>query len=111
MKHTSVFAGLILAAASAAGCGGGPGGGHADGGGPGSSADLATPGGEDQDLAAPSDDLGGPGPDLAVPPGGAYDWLQFGGSPQHLSHNGAETILTAANVSTLKRLYQISLPS
>ncbi|HEV7413377.1 MAG TPA: Ig-like domain repeat protein, partial [Casimicrobiaceae bacterium] len=41
----------------------------------------------------------------------AYDWLQFGGDPQHSSRNIAETILTPANVGTLALRYQVTLPA
>jgi hypothetical protein len=39
----------------------------------------------------------------------AYDWLQFGGDPQHSGRNTAETILTPANVGTLALKYQVPL--
>ena len=41
----------------------------------------------------------------------AYDWLQFGGDPQHSGRNVAETILTPANVATLGLKYQVTLPA
>jgi PQQ-like domain len=41
----------------------------------------------------------------------AYDWLQFGGNPQHSGNNTSETALTPANVSTLTSKYSASLPS
>jgi hypothetical protein len=40
----------------------------------------------------------------------AYDWLQFGGDPQHSGRNVAETMLTPANVATLAVKYQVTLP-
>jgi outer membrane protein assembly factor BamB len=39
----------------------------------------------------------------------AYDWLQFGGDPQHSGNNTAETALTPANVSALVQKYQVTL--
>jgi hypothetical protein len=41
----------------------------------------------------------------------AYDWLQFGGDPQHSGNNTAETALTPANVSGLVPKYQVTLPA
>jgi len=41
----------------------------------------------------------------------AYDWLQFGGDPQHSGNNTAETALTPANVSALVQKYQVTLPA
>src|SRR5579859_4072863 len=41
----------------------------------------------------------------------AYDWLQFGFDQQHSGNNTMETNITSANVSNLKQLYQIQLPS
>ena len=41
----------------------------------------------------------------------AYDWLQFGGDPQHSGNNTAETALTPANVSGLVQKYQVTLPA
>jgi hypothetical protein len=43
-------------------------------------------------------------------PAWAYDWLQFGGNPQHSGNNTAESILTPGNVSTLVSKYQATLP-
>jgi hypothetical protein len=51
------------------------------------------------------------GDDMTATAGGPYDWLQFGGSPQHASANTLETTLTAANVGTLKQLFQTTVPS
>jgi len=39
-----------------------------------------------------------------------YDWLQFGGNPQHDNFNRKEHILSPSNVSGLKQLWQVSLP-
>src|ERR1043166_6943134 len=39
----------------------------------------------------------------------AYDWLQFGGDPQHSGNNSAETALTPANVGALVQKYQVTL--
>ena len=39
----------------------------------------------------------------------AYDWLQFGGDPQHSGNNTAEIVLTPANVSGLVLKYQVTL--
>lgn len=39
----------------------------------------------------------------------AYDWLQFGGDPQHSGRNTSETILTPANVGALAVRYQVTL--
>jgi glucose dehydrogenase len=41
----------------------------------------------------------------------AYDWLQFGGDPQHSGRNVAETILTPANIATAALKYQVTLPA
>jgi outer membrane protein assembly factor BamB len=41
----------------------------------------------------------------------AYDWLQFGGDPQHSGNDAAETALTPANVSALVQKYQVALPA
>jgi hypothetical protein len=48
---------------------------------------------------------------IATAPAWAYDWLQFGGNPQHSGNNTAEMILTPGNVSTLVQKYQIMLPT
>ena len=47
---------------------------------------------------------------LASGAAAAYDWLQFGGDPQHSGRNTAESILTPANVGTLALSYQVTLP-
>ncbi|HEY7944457.1 MAG TPA: PQQ-binding-like beta-propeller repeat protein, partial [Casimicrobiaceae bacterium] len=46
---------------------------------------------------------------LGIQGASAYDWLQFGGDPQHSSRNTAETILTPANVGSLAVRYQVTL--
>ncbi|HEX4457175.1 MAG TPA: PQQ-binding-like beta-propeller repeat protein, partial [Polyangia bacterium] len=85
----------------AAGGANGGGGGTAGGGG-------STAGGG----GSTSTDMDGTtGDDMTATAGGPYDWLQFGGSPQHASANTLETTLTAANVGTLKQLFQTTVPS
>src|SRR5258708_19908095 len=39
-----------------------------------------------------------------------YDWLQFGGNPQHDNLNRKEHILSPSNVFALSQLWQASLP-
>ena len=46
---------------------------------------------------------------LAAAPARAYDWLQFGGDPQHSGNNALETTITKANVATLVQKYSVSL--
>ncbi len=46
---------------------------------------------------------------LLAGPAGAYDWLQFGGNPQHNGLNTSETVLTPANIGTLTLKYQVTL--
>lgn len=41
----------------------------------------------------------------------AYDWSQFDGNPRHSGSNNQETTITPSNVSSLRRLFQVSLPS
>src|ERR1700687_3750490 len=41
----------------------------------------------------------------------AYDWLQFGGNPQHSGNNTAETILNPGNIASLVQEYQANLPA
>jgi len=41
----------------------------------------------------------------------AYDWPQFDGDAQHSGNNTQEWIISPANVASLSRLYQVSLPS
>jgi hypothetical protein len=48
---------------------------------------------------------------LALGPVHAYDWMQFGGDPQHSGNNAGETALTPANVSALVQKYQVLLPA
>ncbi len=40
-----------------------------------------------------------------------YNWLQFNGSSKHNGNNTSETIISPANVNTLARLFQVTLPS
>ncbi len=40
-----------------------------------------------------------------------YDWPQFDGNAQHSGNNTMETAITPANVHTLTRLFQVSLPA
>jgi outer membrane protein assembly factor BamB len=47
----------------------------------------------------------------ATPTPSAYDWLQFDFDPQHSGNNTLETAITPANVGSLKRLFQFSLPA
>ena len=48
---------------------------------------------------------------LAIAPALAYDWLQFGGNPQHSGNNTAETILNPGNIASLVQKYQANLPA
>jgi hypothetical protein len=48
---------------------------------------------------------------LAIAPALAYDWLQFGGNPQHSGNNTAETFLNPVNVNSLVQKYQVTLPA
>jgi len=48
---------------------------------------------------------------IATAPALAYDWLQFGGNPQHSGNNTAETGLNPGNVSSLMQRYQATLPA
>lgn len=41
---------------------------------------------------------------------GPYDWLQFGGNPQHNGYNNSETIINPGTVRNLKQLFQVTLP-
>lgn len=43
-------------------------------------------------------------------PVAAYDWLQLGGNGQHSGNNLQETRISPANVATLARRFQVSLP-
>jgi hypothetical protein len=47
----------------------------------------------------------------AIPSAQAYDWLQFGGNPQHSGNNTAETILNPGNVAALIQRFQATLPA
>jgi malectin (di-glucose binding ER protein)/putative pyrroloquinoline-quinone binding quinoprotein/PQQ enzyme-like repeat protein len=38
-----------------------------------------------------------------------YDWMQFGGGPNHSGNNTLEQTITASNVSGLKQLFQVGL--
>ena len=40
-----------------------------------------------------------------------YDWLQFGGNPQHSGNNALEARITSGNVASLTPTYQITLPA
>jgi hypothetical protein len=44
-------------------------------------------------------------------PAWGYDWLQFGGNPQHSGNNTSETILNPGNVSSLVSKYNAALPA
>src|SRR5450631_2000389 len=48
---------------------------------------------------------------LPIAPATSYDWLQFGGNPQHSGNNTAEIILTPSNVASLVQKYQANLPA
>jgi PQQ-like domain len=48
---------------------------------------------------------------IASAPAWAYDWLQFGGNPQHSGNNTSETTITPGNVSTLVSKFEATLPS
>ena len=39
----------------------------------------------------------------------SYNWLQFGGGPQHTGSNAEEKLIDVGNVSHLKQLFQVSL--
>ncbi len=39
----------------------------------------------------------------------AYDWLQFGGDPQHSGRNSLESTITKANVASLVQKYSVSI--
>ncbi|HEX5501057.1 MAG TPA: PQQ-binding-like beta-propeller repeat protein [Thermomicrobiales bacterium] len=40
----------------------------------------------------------------------AYDWLQFDGDAQHSGNNRQESIISAANVGQLQRVFRVALP-
>jgi outer membrane protein assembly factor BamB len=46
-----------------------------------------------------------------TPASAGYNWLQFNGNPSHNGMNASETVITAANASTLARLFQVTLPA
>ena len=48
---------------------------------------------------------------LASPLLAAYDWLQFNANPQHSGNNTQEQAITLSNVSSLRQIFQVSLPS
>jgi hypothetical protein len=48
---------------------------------------------------------------IATAPALAYDWLQFGGNPQHSGNNTAETILNPGNIASLVQKYQANVPA
>jgi hypothetical protein len=48
---------------------------------------------------------------ITIAPALAYDWLQFGGNPQHSGNNTAELILNAGNVASLMSKFQVTLPA
>ena len=48
---------------------------------------------------------------ITIGPASAYDWLQFGGAPQHSGNNTSETGLNPGNVSSLIQRYQTTLPA
>src|ERR1700682_887330 len=48
---------------------------------------------------------------IATAPALAYDWLQFGGNPQHSGNNTAETTLNPGNIASLVQKYQANLPA
>ncbi len=47
---------------------------------------------------------------LGPAPARAYDWLQFGGDPQHSGNNRAERIISPANVGRLALVFNVQLP-
>src|SRR4051812_23175224 len=40
-----------------------------------------------------------------------YDWLQFGGDPQHSGNDASEVTLSAANVASLRKRFSVALPA
>lgn len=48
---------------------------------------------------------------LPDPASTSYDWLQFNFDPQHSGNDTRENKINAGNVSNLKELFQVSLPS
>ena len=47
----------------------------------------------------------------ATPSTTQYNWLQFNGGASHSGNNTLETTLTASNVNSLARLFQVTLPA
>ncbi|HEY2514661.1 MAG TPA: PQQ-binding-like beta-propeller repeat protein [Polyangiaceae bacterium] len=60
---------------------------------------------------SPSPTLGEPGESQqALDPAAAkYDWLQFGGDPQHSGNDARETTISTGNVATLAKVFEVSL--
>src|SRR5512142_2970587 len=50
-------------------------------------------------------------PQAFPPPFAPYNWLQFNGDARHSGLNTLETSITPANVSSLKKLFQVTLPA
>ena len=48
--------------------------------------------------------------EITTSPTRGYDWLQFGGNPEHNNFNQKEYILGPSNVADLKQLWQVPLP-
>lgn len=130
MKSKGILTALLFVAVgcgNSSGKGGSAGGGSAGGGSAGGAGGGVTAGGGGSGGGSASDDMtaaaggsssgdmagaaGGSGGDMTVTAGGPYDWLQFGGSAQHPSNNTLETMLTKANVATLKQLFSVTVPS
>jgi outer membrane protein assembly factor BamB len=44
-------------------------------------------------------------------PAAVYNWLQYNGDPAHSGSNTSETLIGAANVPSLAKLYQVTLPA
>ena len=49
-------------------------------------------------------------PAVTTPAPVGYDWLQFGGDPQHSGVNSLETLISPSNVSSLHQAFQVHLP-
>jgi outer membrane protein assembly factor BamB len=41
----------------------------------------------------------------------SFNWLQYGGNPQHNANNTQETTIGLSNVATLRQVYRVPLPS
>src|SRR2546421_11642687 len=54
---------------------------------------------------------GGPGDPALAAPADVYDWPQFNFDPQHSGNNTQEKTITPANAGSLRRLFQVGLPS